>query len=708
MRSKAVSNIRKPALLLPAGTPSALDAAIKAGADEIYFGARSFNARMGADNFTPEEILTAIEKCHFYGVKTNVTLNTSVHDREYGELLRLCEFLYRADCDAIICADPGVCAALRETFPDLRLHASTQCAGHNASAAKVLRDMGYSRMVVAREASFEDILLMRKEYPEMEYEIFIHGALCVCHSGMCSLSACMGGRSGNRGDCAQPCRLPDKNGNYPLSLKDLCLASYIPEIIRSGVASLKVEGRMKSPEYVFGVGSIYRRLLDENREPEPEELLRLEKLFSRGGFTDGYFTKTIGAGMLGVRSEESKAITKDTEATVAFEMKNAKRTLRVKMTADIKAGTSSRLQMTCNGKSVTVYGTAPEMAKTAPLTVQSVVKNLIKLGSTPFSAEPEDVSVILDDNVMLPLSAINSLRRTATEKLMDEIQTVYYPHRQSLEISAKKQPQAVEKPQYHRVNVAHFTHASRMPGRMALSGFSHIFLPIEEYLKADEEIRSFVDGVELPSVAMQSEYDELEEMAVRVKLMGVNRVSVSNIGSLRLALKYGFTVHGGFGMNVQSAHCAAELARCGFSDLTASCELKLPAIRSLAEDSPVPVGVVIYGKLPVMTVEKCVIRDITMGKSAPEISKCSYCASHEYSYITDRRSARLPVTRTFRHRNVIYNSVPIYMADKTDAVLPTAIGDLHYYFTDETAGEAAEIIQAYKDGTPHTKEVKRL
>lgn len=703
-----MSNIRRPALLLPAGTPSALDAAIKAGADEIYFGARSFNARMGADNFSPEEILNAVQKCHFYGVKTNVTLNTSVHDREYGDLLRLCEFLYRADCDSIICADPGVCALIRQTFPDFRLHASTQCAGHNVSAAKTLKSMGYCRMVVAREASFEDILLMRKEYPEMEYEIFVHGALCVCHSGMCSLSACMGGRSGNRGSCAQPCRLPDKNGNYPLSLKDLCLASYIPEIIRSGVAALKVEGRMKSPEYVFGVGSIYRALLDENREPTQEELTRLERLFSRDGFTDGYFTKTVGRGMLGTRSEESKAITKDTEGTVAFEMKNAKRTLPVTMTAEFIPGTACRLQMTCNGKSVTVYGSAPEIARTAPLTADGVRKNLSKLGATPFSANEEDVSVILGDDVMLPVSAINSLRRTATDKLMNEIQTVYHPERADFELSTRKDPCINDKPTYHRVNVAHFTHASRMPGRMALSGFSHIFLPIEEYLKADESVRSVVDGVEFPSVVMQSEYDELEEMAVRVKLAGINRVTVSNIGSLNLALKYGFTVHGGLGMNVQSAHAAKELAALGFNDLTVSCELKLPAIKALAEESVIPAGVVIYGKIPVMTVEKCVIRDIAMGTKAPEISRCAYCDENDYTYLTDRRSASLPVRRTFRHRNVIYNSIPIYMADKMDGIISSGIGDLHYYFTDESAGEAAQIIESYKNGSAHTKEVKRL
>lgn len=703
-----MSVIKKPALLLPAGSPQALDAAIKAGADEVYFGAKSFNARIGAENFSPQQIEEAVRKCHFYGVKTNITLNTVVHDREYADLLRLCEILYRADCDAIICADAGVCALIRDNFPDFRLHASTQASGHNAAAARMFKKMGYSRMVVAREASFEDILLMRKDFPEMEYEIFVHGALCVCHSGMCSLSACMGGRSGNRGDCAQPCRLPDKNGSYPLSLKDLCLAGYMTEIIRSGVAALKIEGRMKSPEYVFGVGSIYRRIIDENRDATNEEMHTLAALFSRGGFTDGYFTKTVGRGMLGVRSEQDKAVTKEAEITAAFEMKNAKRTLPVKMTAEFRLGTACRLQMTHKDKSVVVYGSAPEMAKTAPLTPESVKKNLIKLGITPFSADEEDISVFLDDNVILPVSAINSLRRTAADRLLSKIDTVYYPQRAGFELRPVQRQKPDAPKTSHRINVAHFTHASGMPGRVFLSGFSHIFLPIEEYLKANDAVRGVVDGVEFPNVTMMSEYNALDDMAVRVKLAGINRVCVNNIGSLAIALKYGFTVHGGIGLNVQSARAADELARLGIEDFVAQTEIKLPAVKAIAENIGQKIGVAVYGKLPVMTVEKCVIRDIAMGSNAPEISKCDYCSTHAYSYITDRRGARLPIRRTFTHRNIIYNSVPIYMADRMDFVTDECIGSLHYYFTDESANEAAEVIEAYRNSAARNGDIKRL
>lgn len=699
---------KKPALLLPAGSSASLDAAINAGADEVYFGSKMFNARMGADNFELSDIIDAVTKCHFYGVRVNVTLNTSVHDREYPDLLRLCEFLYRADCDSIICADPGVCAALRENFPDLKLHASTQCAGHNVAAARVFKEMGYSRMVVAREASFEDILLMRKEFPEMEYEIFVHGALCVCHSGMCSLSAFMGGRSGNRGDCAQPCRLPAKDGSFPLSLKDLCLAKYMTEILRSGVDSLKIEGRMKSPEYVYGVGKIYRTLIDEGRDATAEEVQKLEKLFSRGGFTDGYFTGNVGAHMLGVRREEDKASSKEAEVTAAFEMKNERRRLPVKITAEFKKGTACRMQMTYGDTSVTVYGSAPETAHTAPLTVDSVKKNLLKLGSTPFAPAPDGVSIVIDDDIMLPVSAINSLRRTATDKLLCKINTVYYPHRANFESKVQSVVAKDDSLNPSGKSIAHFTHAHLMPARIFLGGFSHIYLPIEEYLKAPDHVKEVVDGVEFPNVVMMREYHELDDMAVRVKLAGIKNVMVNNIGSLSVALKYGFNVHGGIGLNVQSARTAKEFISLGISDIIMSPELKFPAMKSIAELFPGRVGAAIYGKLPAMTVEKCVIRDITMGKNAPDISKCTYCDTKPYSYIVDRHGAKIPVRRTFGHRNILYNSVPVYMADKLSSVTGGKVGDLHYFFNDESASDASGIIENYRNGDAPSGEVRRL
>ena len=299
-----------PELLAPAGSPEALSAAIRAGADAVYMGASGFNARIGAANFTPESLKYEIARAHEAGVRIYLTLNTLVYDREIGDLLKTAESAYLAGADALITADLGVASMIRRTFPDLPLHGSTQMSGHNLEQARLISELGFERMVIARETSMEDLAHVCRNSP-IEIEAFVHGALCVCHSGQCLFSSIVGGRSGNRGLCAQPCRLPYSDGHggksYPLSLKDLSLAPHLPELIEMGVASLKVEGRMKPPEYVAGVISIWRKLLDEGRGANAEEMRRLAEIFSRQGFTDGYYTKNIGRNMLGIRTEGDKA-----------------------------------------------------------------------------------------------------------------------------------------------------------------------------------------------------------------------------------------------------------------------------------------------------------------------------------------------------------------------------------------------------------------
>ncbi len=701
---------RIPALLLPAGSPAALDAALCAGADEIYFGGKGFNARVGADNFTPEQIADAIIKCHFFGVRANVTLNTAVYDKEYGQMLSFVEHLYRNDVDALIVADLGAASEIKKRFPDLRLHASTQCAGHNASAASLLRSLGFDRMVLARECSFGDIVMTARREPEMEYEIFVHGAHCVCHSGMCEYSACMGGRSGNRGQCAQPCRLPDKEGKFRLSLKDMCLAEYIPQIIDSGVSSLKVEGRMKSPEYVYTVGKIYRTLLDEKRSADKDELVLLDRIFSRGGFTDGYFTKKIGVGMLGVRSEADKAKTADAETTAAFAMKNDPKKLPVRMSAEFYSNRACRLQVSCDtvrGQvSATVYGATPEAAKTSPLTRESIIKNLTKLGSTPFSASPDDISLIMDENISLPLSAINSLRRTATEKLLGSISTVKYPSRQERAVSIPEDRKETAVKQCG--SSAHFTHVSSIPPRIYLGMFEHVFLPIEEYLKADEETRSTVDGVEFPPVVLEHEYMDFDALVMAAKVAGAKCAYINNIGTLKTAIKYGLTPYGGAGLNVFSAITAEAYAKLGFASVTVSPELRSPQISAVTRTADISTGCAVYGKIPVMVVEKCVIRDIAMDWHAPTIEDCTLCDSVPYTYLTDRRGARLPIRRAWGHRNIIYNSVPIYMGDKPDLITSALVGERRFFFTDETSAEVASVIEKYRFSKPFEGDMRRL
>lgn len=303
-----------PELLAPAGSPEALDAAIRAGADAVYLGSTLFNARMSAKNFTRPALTDAVKTAHEAGVRVYVTLNTTVLDRGMREAVELADFLYHTGVDALIVSDLGLASEIHRIFPDFPLHGSTQCSGHNADAAKFLEEQGFSLMVCARECRREDIRELIRNSP-IPIEIFVHGALCVSASGQCLMSSFIGGRSGNRGECAQPCRMPYQGG-YPLSLKDNCLADHITELIDMGVASLKIEGRMKSPEYVGGVTAVYRRLLDQRRNATDEEMTHLAALFSRDGFTDGYFTGRHEK-MNGIRRDEDKAASERINGTVA-------------------------------------------------------------------------------------------------------------------------------------------------------------------------------------------------------------------------------------------------------------------------------------------------------------------------------------------------------------------------------------------------------
>jgi len=301
-----------PELLAPAGSLDALRAAIKGGADSVYFGGRTANARNAAKNFSDEEISYAVNLLHDNGRRAYITLNILHTDRELNEpggLLKFAEHCCKSGADAFIIQDIGLSQIIKRYFPDIKLHASTQAAGHNLHSAQRFFELGFTRMVIAREADRENLKYLIDNSP-LEIEVFIHGALCSSHSGRCFMSFALGNtRSANRGMCAQPCRLK-YDGGYALSLKDLCLAAHIKEIIDLSPASLKIEGRMKPPDYVYNVCKIYRACLDENRNATKQEIDFLAKIFSRQGFTDGYFTGNRGAGMYGIRTEENKAESK--------------------------------------------------------------------------------------------------------------------------------------------------------------------------------------------------------------------------------------------------------------------------------------------------------------------------------------------------------------------------------------------------------------
>ncbi len=676
-------SVHIPELLAPAGSPDALDAAIAGGADAVYFGGALFNARMNAKNFSGDSLRDAIHKCRLYGVKTNITLNTLVHDREMSDVLKYVEELYTLGADALIVADLGAASLIKRYFPDFELHASTQTAGHNTDAARVLAELGFSRMVAARELSFGDLSTLCQNSP-IETELFIHGAICVSQSGGCLASSLIGGRSGNRGECAQPCRLPyrcaAKNGRdtYALSLKDMCLASHITDILSLGAASLKIEGRMKSPEYVYGVTRIYRQLLDERRNASAEEISKLHVLFSRSGFTDGYFTKKIDKTMLGIRTDANKAETsahtaKPTDFAALIKERRRPLNMHLRIEADKPASLTAEL----DGYSVTVTGAVPDKAINQPLTYEAVIKNLEKLGGTPFM--PGSGSVRLDDGLIMPLSAINSLRRDAVDEITKKL---------TLPREAKL-PEKLCAPEYApapQKKTARFHTYESIPENA--SNLDAVYLPLEKF---SPEMTDRVTGVIIPPVVFDSEKAEIKAMLDGAYAAGIRHTLVSNLGHIQMAKDTGMTLHGDFRLNIYNAYTEDVLAALGFADLMASPELTLPKLRDLG------LSPIIYGRVPLMTLEKCVIR---------ELYSCEECEKRDFLAIRDRKGTDFPLTRAWKHRNIMYNSVPVYMEDKKDELTKFRISGGHYIFTDESKKRADEILSGR--ASADTAKIRRI
>ena len=663
-----------PELLCPAGSPEALDAAIEGGADAVYLGGSAFNARMNAQNFGGDALRSAVLRAHAFGVKVYLTLNTLVTDRELPAFVDAAREALRVGVDALIVADLGGAAAIRRAIPSAELHASTQMSAHNAEAGKLLRELGYTRMVIARETSAEDMKTVVRNSP-IEVEVFIHGALCVSHSGQCLFSSIVGGRSGNRGECAQPCRLPyacPRNKNaYPLSLKDLSLAEQLPFLIDAGVSSLKIEGRMKSPEYVRDTARIWRRLLDERRGATPAEMRSLSETFSRGGFTDGYFTGRIDRIMLGVRSDADKS---NSRALEPFAGLTKKRSLTVR--ASICEGRPCKLSLSDGTRRVTVTGDVPMTAINAPLSRETVERNLSKLGGTVY--EIGDFSLELDEGLMLPISKLNDLRRRAIQALEEE----YVPS------SIKENAYVPQNPTKTRRNTRSASFRTREQiTPLARSYFDRIYLPLADY-------EGVADGVVMPPVIFDCDIDQVTRMLFDAVQKGAKYALVGNLGHLELVRRAGLIPVGDYRLNATNRETLAALEELELDEVILSPELTLPQIRDIGGDS----SVIVYGRLPLMTLEKCAIR---------EIADCRQCTTNRVT-LRDRRGVEFPILREWEHRNVIYNSLPTCMSDREESLSRAGVTARHFLFTVESPDEVDEIIRVHQRGTSIAGQVRRI
>lgn len=674
-----------PELLAPAGSPAALEAAILAGADAVYMGGGRFNARMRAKNFDADEMRESLALCRARGVKSFITMNIRLYDRELRDFLADAYRLMCDGADAFIIADPGAVRLLRENIPEAVLHASTQLTGETAADASAMAEMGFSRMVCPREMSLADVKELCAASP-IDIEMFIHGAHCVSVSGQCLASFSMGGRSGNRGECAGPCRLPygKRAGDESalLSLRDMCLAGHIPDIIDSGVKSLKIEGRQKSADYVRGAVEIYRRLLDERRAATEDEISRLKELFSRDGFTDGYFRGNMRS-MTGVRRETETAAAAPAENQPPMEKVGAD--VRFTLTAS-----HAVLEMKTDYASATAETAARALSDgEKPLTAEAAEKNAARLGATPFVMRSFRHSISPD--AFFTLSALNGLRRRAVELLLyPEREKEAWEEREFLPALKTRQLKS-DAPSGKIIRTAIFESPEQITPAAA-DYFDEIYLPWYS------ERREY--GVFLPPLAFGDAAKKAVETAARHPY-----VLCHTVGQLALAKEMGIPAHCSMRLGVFNGECAAALRDMGARSVTLSPELTLRQ----AEDIPGE-SMIVWGRLPLMLLARCVISDggahcarkpegfggLRHGGDVAEERIFSPCRGTLY----DRRGEASPVVGRADCTNIMYNSRPIYMADKMDAPALRYAARHVYLFSAESRREVDGVIAAYEAGTP--------
>lgn len=646
----------KPEILAPAGSMESLIAAVRCGANAVYLGTKGINARRGATNFTFEELKQAVEYCHARDVKIYLALNILISDSERELAYKTVEAGLSLGVDAFIIQDLGLAKIIHSHFPTARMHASTQCSVNSPEGFKALEKMGFVRAVLPREMSLDEIKEIRQA-TDMELEMFVHGALCMCVSGQCYLSAMLGGRSGNRGLCAQPCRLgfsADASRSCDLSLKDLSLIGNINEIAQAGVVSLKIEGRMKRPEYVAAAVTSCKKAIDGEYSASDENTLK--SVFSRTGFTDGYFTGER-KNMFGTRQKEDVVAAKDVLKELSHLYDNENPLVPIDIEFICKANRKAELTATALGKTVTVTGTVPEKAINKPMTEESVETRLAKFGNTQFYLN--NITIDLDDGLILPASVINSMRREAVE-MLDKVEIKPFTQ---MPYKAEKYKEKDCTPYY----TARFLNPDSIPDKHP---FKRIFIPI---WSSDEDFVDNRAGVEIPRGLFGME-EKLTKRLEHLKKIGVRKALCSNLGAYSLAQKMGFEVYGDFGLNIFNSE-SAQL----FNSPILSFEATLEQTNRIgAKDT----GIIGYGYLPLMLTRNCPIKN-HLG--------CSRCTGK----LTDRKGFEFKVKCSPYPCVEVLNPVPVYMGDRQKEIKTDFI---HFYFTDESKNQVEQIINLFKTG----------
>lgn len=654
---------QNPEILAPVGSEEALVAAVRSGADAVYFGTGECNARRFADRFEGDTLRQAVGYCHARGVKVYITMNTLLWDDELKTAAATVEEIALSGADALIIQDLAVAALAKTVCPDIARHASTQMAVHNLAGVHQLEEMGFSRVVLARELTLEEIRRICTE-AKAEIEVFVHGALCMSASGMCYLSASLGERSGNRGTCAQPCRLPFScNGaDYCLSLKDMSHLDHLSELREAGVASFKIEGRMKRPEYVAAAVDAAVRA----RAGQAYEKDALMNVFSRSGFTDGYLLGRRNHTMFGVRSKEDAESSQKVLAGFRNLYRNERPSVPVSMNLTAREGTPVLLQVTDGMNCVAVPGNPPQKAEKVPVSEDYVKQCLSKTGGTPFY--PDHMTIALDPGIVVSGSELNGLRRNALTLLLEQRsaarKVITYP----MDLSGKEPGRHVVSPRY-RIRCGKL---NQVFSAERVESFS---LPLNELERMEGIIASHI-WCELPDLVYPGEEEGIVARLLKLKNRGLMDAVAGNIGTVRLAAQAGLRVHGGYGLNVTNRIAAEAYANLGIADLTLSFEMPYPKMRDLA--SKTSLGCIIAGKLPLMQFRSCPAR---------KDSGCGKCDGHPM--ITDRTGRSFRIECHERIYTTMLNSVMYYTADR-----PLPELDFYtLYLTDESPNEARDLFQ---------------
>lgn len=663
-------------ILAPAGAFESIKPAVRCGANAVYLGGEKFSARAGAKNFSRDDLIKAIEYCHQRRVKIYIALNTLIFDYEMEKVIDYVKFVCDLGADALIIQDIGLAKLIKNMAPQMPLHASTQMSVHTLSGVKALHDAGFSRVVLARELSLEEIKEISKNSP-IELEVFVHGALCMSVSGQCYFSAMLGGRSGNRGRCAQPCRLPffaDGGNGHDLSLKDMSIIKYIKQLQSIGIDSAKIEGRMKRPEYVATAVRACRAAVDG--EDLEEVMGELKSIFSRSGFTDGYYQGNRGKHMFGIREKENVIEANRNAFAKAHQLyKNERQAIPIDMKFTARKDKPSRLEVNDdNGHKIDALGDIAQEAVSKSISKERCEEQLSKTGGTQFFCS--SVGCDLDKGLAITSSSLNSLRRRALSLMEKEI----IKDRPKISVSNVE----LQRPKPYTsgsMSIRARFMSSNVPKEFSSCEF--IYVPLDTDLSELERLKGvgLNIAVEIPRGMFGKEawcYKKLEE----VKSIGVYDVLASNIGAIKIAKDLSMNIHGGFALNVVNTYSLQYMKDIGLEDVELSFEMTLGDIKNLGGE--IKRGIIGYGRLPLMLTRNCPAKNIKTG--------CKECKKN--SLIKDRKQKEFPLICQFGCTEIL-NSVPLYLGDKQREI--NGINFIVLRFTVENSVESVEILNHFND-----------